>query len=544
LRKSLAIGLVGILLLPVLGYIPFQNAEAQERYTSLTYDGQIQFSYENVLNQIQTVTGTVQITFSIILKEPRPGSRDDIQGRVTAQGAFTAIYPGVPNSERGCTWSITITATFTTDITGYTSVQAEKVRVSGDGFLSNYRYTASGPSQCYTDQRAEIGNILYDCFGGNNGRYTNQACREFPIQGGSNTITKGTSAFTRVTTGTASLVLKDSKKVEPFDFSIEVTPPEIKVYKGGTAAYAVAVSTIKGNAVQVTLSAPNVEGLGRLAFDRTTGTPPFNAKLTVPAGQANPGRYPLQVVGRAGELRKTTTATLIVEDCPRFAITPTMPAANDPREFTTPNGKASFRFDIEWGGKLPMSVTPSTAGVVGGAIQAGFAFNPVQILNNKVNIIMEVTTTAAGVGNYPIAVTAGINDPELPVDCSRVTTNVILVVGESRAQDLPLLPRPNPPPPPQPNPPPQQNNPPQRPAQIAPIKIIEQRGNVTVKGNLVQTGTDGKAKLPEGPIFLDVNKDTKVWRINWDDLDEGIDDLVAEELNARPLAICILSKLH
>jgi PKD repeat protein len=149
---------------------------------------------------------------------------------------------------------------------------------------------------------------------------------------------------------------------------------------------------------------------------------------------------------------------------------------------------------------------------------------------------MEVTTTGAGLGNYPIVVTTRVNDPELPANCLQISnTTVTLVVGESRAQDLPLQPRPNPPPPPQPNPPPQQNNPPQpRPAQIAPIKIAEQLGNVTVKGSLVQTGTDGKAKLPEGPIFLDVNKDTKVWRINLDDLDEGIDDLVAEELKKRP----------
>jgi hypothetical protein len=63
-----------------------------------------------------------------------------------------------------------------------------------------------------------------------------------------------------------------------------------------------------------------------------------------------------------------------------------MPAANDPREFTTSNGKASFRFDIEWSGKLPMPVALNTAGAVG-AIQTVFAFNPVQMLNNKVNII-------------------------------------------------------------------------------------------------------------------------------------------------------------
>ncbi len=546
LHKAAAVGLVSILLLQILGFTVVHSASAQERYASLTYNGQIDISFED--NQGYSngrgLVGNIKLPFTITLDQPQYAGSNEISGKATVQGTFSGSFKwGGSTPPSGCVTQYQITATYTTTIYGQTNVQANKVFMTG-GYVPNVAWTASpAPARGCQGWPNSLGieSLLADCFGtqpNKGGYYTNAACYELPIQGGSQTIARGSgnTAPTSVT-GTIQLTLVDSKKVDSFDFDIAVTPAELKVYKGGTATYAVSVSTIKGKATQVTLSAPNVEGLGRLALDRTTGTPPFNAKLTVPAGQAKLGRYALQVVGTAGDVRKATPVTLVVEDCPKLAITPTMPAANDPREFATPNGKASFRFDIEWNGKLPMSVGLNAVVAGGGTIQPSFAFNPVRLTNSKVNIIMDVATINTVKGDYPIAVTATINDPELPRECSSAAANVVLVVGDSRAQDLPLQPRPNQPP--QPNLPPPQ---PENPAQPQPIKIADQRGNVTTRGNLVQTGNDGKARIPSGNTTVEVNRNTKVWRLNLDDIN---DDFAAEDLRRRPpvLAEIIYKKL-
>ncbi|MCS4538978.1 MAG: PKD domain-containing protein [Thaumarchaeota archaeon] len=524
--KLLSLALVTILSLS--GGV--QNASAQQQYTSLTYNGDINIAFEDNqgYSNGRALVGNIKLPFTLTLNQLPYAGSNDISGSTTVQGTFSGSFKwGGSSPPSGCSTQYQITATYRTTIYGLTNVQANKVDMTG-GYVSNVVETAS-PTPERTGCRGwsnglGIESVLADCLGtqpNNGGYYTNAACHEFPIQGGSQTISRGTgNTAPKSVTGTIQLNLVDSKKVDSFDFDISVTPAELKVYKGGTATYTVSVSTIKGKAAQVTLSTPNVEGLGRLTLDRTVGTPPFDAKLTVPAGQANPGKYALQVLGTAGDVRKTRTVNLVVEDCPKFTITPTMPAANDPREFATPNGKASFRFDIMWEGKLPVSVGLNAAGAGGGAIQLSFAFNPVRMLNNKVNIIMDVTASNAGKGDYPIAVTATIDDPELPRECSSATTNVLLVVGDSRAQDLPLQPRPNPP------------QPPQNPPQPQPIKVADQQGNVTTKGNLVETGNNGKGKIPLGNTTLDVNNNTKVWKLNWDDIID--DDLIADDLGRRP----------
>jgi sugar lactone lactonase YvrE len=209
--RTKALLFVALLLMPIVILLtPVQNIQAATTYTSLTYNGQIKFSYEEVLNPTQTVTGTAQFNFTITLNQPVSGSAKDIEGGATAQGTFSGVYQG--NTYTGCPAEIKIEATFTTSIRGETSVQADKINMYGDGFLSNFEHSASGPSRCYTDQRAEIGGILNDCFGGGRRVYTNQACREFPIDGGTKTITKGTSTAYKSISGTAQLTLVSSQQ--------------------------------------------------------------------------------------------------------------------------------------------------------------------------------------------------------------------------------------------------------------------------------------------------------------------------------------------
>lgn len=471
------------------GFIAIPTVSAQERYTSLTYNGQINLSFEEDWSKAgYTVPGKAQLTFTLTLD--RPFGSNELSGTVTVQGTLS----GTTTDARpftGCSGSYQVTGTYTTTISAVTSFQTGTVDLSGGG-VRNYVGTTSPVIQdgygCFGGGfEGTLNNILISSFSSSTTQtVTNRGWDKFPIEGGTQTLAKGSSTDYKSISGTATLTLVDSKKAESFDFSVDVTPPEVKVFKGSTATYDVSVSTIKGKASQVTLSAPNIEGLGRPALDRTTSTPPFNAKLTVSAGEAKPGKYTFQITGTAGDASKTSNVvTLVVEDCPRFTVTPTMPAANDPREFASPNGKASFRFDIEWNGKLPISVGLNAVAAGGGVVQPSFAFNPVQLLNSKVNIIMEVTTINAGKGNHPITVTATVNDPELPLSCSTTTpTTVTLVVGESRPQDFPLI--------------------------IRPIQVINQQGKVAVQGKQIETQNDGKMKVAITNGTIDIGNNTKV----------------------------------
>ncbi len=513
----------------VAGSIAIPTASAQERYTSLTYNGQINLTFEEQFTQYITRSYSTQLTFTLTLD--RPFGSNDLNGHVTAKGTISgATTDASPFS--GCASSYQTTGTYTTTVSGITSLQAGTIDLAG-GSPSNEVLTTSPvipPGYgCNSGYGGSLREILISCFSSSTQSVvTNRGCDKFPIQGGSQTIAKGSSSYFKSISGTIVLTLVDSKIEESFDFAVDVTPPEIKVFNGGTAIYDVSVSTIKGKASQVTLSAPLVEGLERPVLSRTTGTPPFNAKLTVPAGEAKPGKYTLQVTGTTGDATRTSKiVTLVVEDCPLFTITPTMPAAGDPREFAPSNGRASFRFDIEWNGKLPVSIALNAVAAGGGVVQPDFVFNPVQMLNNKVNIIMDVTTVNAGEGNYPIIVTVTVNGPELPIGCAVTTTAVTLVVGESRPQDFPLI--------------------------IRPIQIINQQGPVVVQGKQIETQDNGTAKVAIANGTLDIANNSKVniirpnrtadgQNVNAgpminDVLDEELDKEIMDELREKSLKI-------
>ncbi|OHE53183.1 MAG: hypothetical protein A3K61_06745 [Thaumarchaeota archaeon RBG_16_49_8] len=494
-NKAAAIGLISILLLQMVGFIAIPTASAQERYTSLTYSGLTSFKIEReLLGFYRPIDARIIVTSDLIfdITLSNPDEYGDMRGTAMAKGTFSGTITDYGyGCKEGGTGTVSGTYTETVSVSAHVAENTVDLFVRS---VDNYVETKSEiPKGCWNGKTGSgasniknyIENFLYDCF--NTGtQYTYGECGEFPVSGGNRTINRRANEYFKSVSGTAQFTLLDSKKEDPFDFGISVAPAEIKVYKGGTATYAVSVSTIKGKAAQVTLSAPIIEGLGRFALDRTTGTPPFDAKLTVLAGEAKAGKYTFQITGTAGNAsKKSEVVTLVVENCPIFTITPTMPVANDPREFASPNGKASFRFDVEWNGKLPVSIGLNAVAAGGGVIQPSFAFNPVQLLNSKVNIIMEVTTINAGKGNYPIVVTATINDPELPNSCSTTApAAVTLVVGESRPQDFPLI--------------------------IRPIQVINQQGKVAVQGKQIETQNDGKMKVAITKGTIDIGNNTKV----------------------------------
>ena len=191
-----------------------QEANAAETYSSLTYDGQISFSFEEVVTSTSQLSGTAQITFTLTLDQSSSlHGAGNIQGSTRAQGTFSGTFTD-SSPLSSCASTYQLTATYTTAVSGYTSFQTGMVDLSG-GTLSNYVQTDSPtiPSgyPCGWSGESDISSILIDCtFHNSQTPRTNGGCDEFPLQGASQAITKGPSDDFKSISGTAQLILVSS----------------------------------------------------------------------------------------------------------------------------------------------------------------------------------------------------------------------------------------------------------------------------------------------------------------------------------------------
>ncbi|MCL4436954.1 MAG: hypothetical protein M1387_09620 [Thaumarchaeota archaeon] len=437
-RAGTALALLFLILGPT---VPLPSlvggAAAVDIYTSLTYQYNTDFTYEYVTSYNGGEFATrqvekVQISFPFTLdKHPYAGS-DDISGSAIAQGKLTGSFNNGGHPSSGCANEYYLEATFTIQVSAETLFQANKLRIRGAS-VSNIVENASPPLIGGRCKKWVVSDTLIsDAVANGLYGYYVKGAYEFPIQGGSKGVTKGSgnTAPTSVS-GTTQLTLVDSKKKESFDFSILVLPPEQKIQGGETATYLVSVSTVKGQAAPVTLTTPQIAGLSSVTLDKVTGTPPFNTTLRLTAGRLS-GKYAFQVEGTAGDLRRfSNNATLTVEGCPEFTIRPTMPPEKDPRGFAKPDqDSAAFRFNIFWGGALPVQATFQTNAGGGGTITPKFVFNPATLTTKLTNVIMEATTKLTPKGTYPITVNATVRVPDSGLTCT-ASTQVSLVVGNS-----------------------------------------------------------------------------------------------------------------
>jgi hypothetical protein len=93
-------------------------------------------------------------------------------------------------------------------------------------------------------------------------------------------------------------------------------------------------------------------------------------------------------------------------------------------------GDDNIYISLFWGGQTPVSATfnavPNSP-----TIQAGFAFNPVRMLTSKISVLMDITTLHTPDGNYVIAVTAQINDPQSKQPCTAAINADVTVSGST-----------------------------------------------------------------------------------------------------------------
>lgn len=146
--------------------------------------------------------------------------------------------------------------------------------------------------------------------------------------------------------------------------------------------------------------------------------------------------------GESGPNRITLHSPIVEEvECPSLTITPTMPPASDPRNLAGPSDTASYRFQVAWDGMTPVSVNFDVQGG-SDSVNPNFVFNPANMESSPISVLMDVATDGAEEGEYPLTVDAWVVDPDTGEEChAEQTATVTLVVGESRATDLPIVKR-------------------------------------------------------------------------------------------------------
>jgi len=202
-NSSAKIGfLIGLLLLVQVTTLTFRNTHAAVTYTSLSYNLQVNISYEQSQFGVMDVKGSTQFNLVITL-EP---SAVELHALATGNGTYSAT---VGSGGSDCA-GVSSTGTYDSAVGSQTAFDNGTVSFYNFG-TGDYTYS----SPCVADAND---NIIYDlidsCFSSTPAD-TNGACSTFPITGGTNPVTMGPDAssgespYTSIS-GSATLTLVDS----------------------------------------------------------------------------------------------------------------------------------------------------------------------------------------------------------------------------------------------------------------------------------------------------------------------------------------------
>ena len=286
MRSRTKVGLLFLLLLVQLAIsaVTIQSVSAADAYTSLTYDGQITFTFDAPFTSTSKLVGTAQITFTVTLDQSSSlYGAGNIQGSTGAQGTFSGTFTDSDPFPH-CASTYQVTATYTTTMNGLTSFQDSTVHLRG-GSVSNYVETDSPAIPpgygCTTGGASgDISEILIDCtFHSSQTQRTNGGCDKFPIPGGSQTIAKGPSNDFNSISGTAELTLVSSTSSTTSSGKTSSTSSTTSSGKtSSTATTSSSSFTITSNSTTTSASAgcdplPNIGDFGvRLAGVRRGST--------------------------------------------------------------------------------------------------------------------------------------------------------------------------------------------------------------------------------------------------------------------------------
>src|SRR5262245_12257720 len=221
-------------------------------------------------------------------------------------------------------------------------------------------------------------------------------------QASTNLTVTGTSGALTHTTGVTLVV------VPPADFSISALPTTVTAAQGTSNPTTITVTPVNGFNAAVGLS---VSGLPAGATGSFSPNPTTTSSiLTLGAGTAVPGTYPLTVTGTSGALTRTTTVD--------FVVTAGQPAgfsvAVAPLTLTVQHGKSgSYTVTITRTGGFAGAVTLSVSGLQTGVTAT---FNPaaptgntatlnINAIGNAQRVTRTLTITGTATGFPPATAT-------------------------------------------------------------------------------------------------------------------------------------------
>ncbi len=213
--------------------------------------------------------------------------------------------------------------------------------------------------------------------------------------GGSSTLTvnagtaaPGTYPLTVTGTGTSAThsttVTLTVRAPVTNDFSISANPNSLTVAQAHSGTSTISTAVTAGSAQTINLSISGVPAGASATFNPTSITAGNSSTLTVHAGTAAPGTYPLTVTGTGTSATHSTTVTLIVprNDCSISA---------SPARVSVPRG-SSARYTVRTAivSGRSQRVTFSVSGVPAGSTAT---FTPTSVITGA-SSALRVTTSA------------------------------------------------------------------------------------------------------------------------------------------------------
>lgn len=222
--------------------------------------------------------------------------------------------------------------------------------------------------------------------------------------------------------------------VPPRDFLISAVPEERVIQQGQSTTYDVTITSITAFDSAVTLTVSGLPSGATATFNPPAPQPPpggtAGSVMTVATTLSTPvGTYTLAITGTSGELIRSTTVRLIVQEAPGdFSI------AADPTTITVPRRECrTTTITISPIGSFDQPVSLVVSGL---PEDTTGTFDPVSVTPSPPNSANSVLTVCAGSsaepGTYPLTVTGTSGSLSH-------STNVTLIIPEPEAPSFLIL---------------------------------------------------------------------------------------------------------
>jgi hypothetical protein len=183
----------------------------------------------------------------------------------------------------------------------------------------------------------------------------------------------------------------------PADFAISSSPTSVSTPPAGSGTATISTALTSGRAEPVSLSVTGLPAGASASFAPTSVTTGGSSTLTIDAGTAAPGDYPLTVTGTSPLASHTTSVDLTITPPPNdFAI------SADPASVTVASGASgTSTISTQVTSGSAESVDLSVSGLPSGA-SASFDQTPIDAGDSAT---LTIWTGTAAPGDYPLTVT-------------------------------------------------------------------------------------------------------------------------------------------